>query len=46
MIGVGIRMAQDLGVHRRKMLLERTVEGELLKRAFWLVDICAYMHYD
>ncbi|EKM58719.1 uncharacterized protein PHACADRAFT_140787 [Phanerochaete carnosa HHB-10118-sp] len=35
-IGCGLRLAQDLGAHRR-MAYERepTVEGELKKRAFW-----------
>ncbi|OBZ66208.1 hypothetical protein A0H81_13860 [Grifola frondosa] len=35
-IGVGIRMAQDVGAHRRKVYnTVPTVEEELWKRAFW-----------
>lgn len=36
-IGVGIRLAQDVGAHRRKVYnqAKRTVEDELWKRAFW-----------
>ncbi|KAI0737556.1 fungal-specific transcription factor domain-containing protein [Daedaleopsis nitida] len=36
MIGLGLRLAQDVGVHRKKMYGSKlTVEGELWKRAFW-----------
>lgn len=36
MVGVGIRLAQDVGAHRRKSYNENlTAEGELWKRAFW-----------
>ena len=36
MIGVGIRLAQDVGAHRKKVYNPtRTVEEELWKRAFW-----------
>lgn len=36
MVGIGIRLAQDVGAHRRKSYNEKiTVEGELWKRAFW-----------
>lgn len=35
-IGVGIRLAQDVGAHRKKVYNPtRTVEEELWKRAFW-----------
>ena len=37
-IGVGIRMAQDIGAHRKKTYSSNpTVETELLRRAFWCV---------
>lgn len=36
LIGVGIRMAQDVGAHRKKVYNAKpTVEEELWKRAFW-----------
>ncbi len=36
MVGIGIRLAQDVGVHRKKVQVgEWTVEDELRKRAFW-----------
>jgi Fungal specific transcription factor domain len=38
MIGIGVRMAQDVGAHRRKYKLDKmTVEDEMWKRAFWYV---------
>ncbi|KAJ7278920.1 fungal-specific transcription factor domain-containing protein [Mycena rebaudengoi] len=38
LVGLGLRLAQDVGVHRRKNIVERpTVEGELWKRAFWVL---------
>ena len=37
-IGVGIRMAQDVGAHRRKVYsASPTVEEELWRRAFWVL---------
>jgi len=37
-IGVGIRMAQDVGAHRKKVYAATpTVEEELWKRAFWVL---------
>ncbi|KAI0090953.1 fungal-specific transcription factor domain-containing protein [Irpex rosettiformis] len=37
-IAHGIRVAQDLGIHRRKCYKDVTVaEGELRKRAFWIL---------
>ncbi|KAJ7042345.1 fungal-specific transcription factor domain-containing protein [Mycena alexandri] len=36
LIGVGLRLAQDIGAHRRSARVEvPSVEGELFKRAFW-----------
>ncbi|KAF8990214.1 fungal-specific transcription factor domain-containing protein [Cyathus striatus] len=36
--GFGIRLAQDVGAHRRRVPRERlTVEDELWKRAFWVL---------
>lgn len=38
-IGIGIRMAQDVGAHRKKTYTtRRTVDEELWKRAFWQVS--------
>ncbi|PBK73560.1 hypothetical protein ARMSODRAFT_638994 [Armillaria solidipes] len=39
LVGTGIRMAQDLGAHRRhsKPGQPRNAEEELLKRAFWVI---------
>ncbi|KIM40773.1 hypothetical protein M413DRAFT_446153 [Hebeloma cylindrosporum] len=38
MVGVGIRLAQDVGAHRRKMHDHiHTPEDELWKRAFWIL---------
>lgn len=35
-VGIGIRLAQDVGAHRRKSYDGKlSVEGELWKRAFW-----------
>ena len=39
-VGTGIRTAQDLGAHRRKVYATLPAdEGELLKRAFWHVSV-------
>jgi hypothetical protein len=35
MIGIGVRMAEDVGAHRRKMYTSMTTDDELWKRAFW-----------
>ncbi|KAJ6609592.1 fungal-specific transcription factor domain-containing protein [Mycena sp. CBHHK59/15] len=41
-IGIGIRVAQEVGAHRRKTKGQRpTVESELWKRAFWVL-----VYYD
>ncbi|KAJ4477535.1 fungal-specific transcription factor domain-containing protein [Lentinula aciculospora] len=37
MVGIGIRLAQDVGAHRRKPTKALTVESELWKRAFWVL---------
>lgn len=38
MVGIGIRLAQDVGAHRRKANTHKlSVEDELWKRAFWSV---------
>ncbi|KAF8875510.1 fungal-specific transcription factor domain-containing protein [Infundibulicybe gibba] len=38
LVGMGLRMAQDIGAHRRVMVHQPpTVERELLKRAFWVL---------
>ncbi|EEB91818.1 hypothetical protein MPER_09764 [Moniliophthora perniciosa FA553] len=37
MVGTGIRLAQDIGAHRRQRSPKPTVEGELLKIAFWVL---------
>ncbi|KIY69850.1 hypothetical protein CYLTODRAFT_420291 [Cylindrobasidium torrendii FP15055 ss-10] len=37
LVGVGIRLAQDVGAHRRKKTNEMTVDSELWKRAFWVL---------
>ncbi|KAI0925293.1 hypothetical protein AcV7_005573 [Taiwanofungus camphoratus] len=39
-IGVGARLAQDVGAHRRKVYNARpTIEEELWKRAFWVLVV-------
>ncbi|KAG6834019.1 hypothetical protein H0H93_012491, partial [Arthromyces matolae] len=35
LVGIGIRMAQDVGAHRKKHHQELTAEEELWKRGFW-----------
>ncbi|KIK82329.1 hypothetical protein PAXRUDRAFT_153943 [Paxillus rubicundulus Ve08.2h10] len=38
MVGIGIRLAQDVGAHRRKAYSSKlSAEGELWKRAFWVL---------
>ncbi|KAF8643172.1 hypothetical protein AX16_009214 [Volvariella volvacea WC 439] len=37
MVGIGIRLAQDVGAHRKKANREVSAEGELWKRAFWVL---------
>ncbi|KAI0719057.1 fungal-specific transcription factor domain-containing protein [Cerioporus squamosus] len=39
-IGLGLRMAQDMGAHRKKVYNTKpTVEDELMKRAFWALIV-------
>ncbi|KZV64204.1 hypothetical protein PENSPDRAFT_690958 [Peniophora sp. CONT] len=39
--GIGIRLAQDVGAHRRKVYSQTpTAEDELFKRAFWVLLVC------
>ncbi|KAL0564764.1 Gypsy retrotransposon integrase-like protein 1 [Marasmius crinis-equi] len=42
MVGMGIRLAQDIGAHRRKVSGHMTVEDELMKRAFWTMVLTDY----
>ncbi|KAJ7144522.1 fungal-specific transcription factor domain-containing protein [Mycena epipterygia] len=37
LVGIGLRLAQDAGAHRRTAHTEPTVERELWKRAFWML---------
>ena len=38
MVGIGVRLAQDVGAHRKGAQSRRpTVEDEMWKRAFWCV---------
>ncbi|KAF9268426.1 hypothetical protein L218DRAFT_954789 [Marasmius fiardii PR-910] len=37
LIGIGIRSAQEMGVHRKPAQSRNAVEDELFKRAFWLL---------
>ncbi|KAJ7876034.1 fungal-specific transcription factor domain-containing protein, partial [Mycena leptocephala] len=38
LVGIGLRLAQDVGTHRRQSRVEKpTVESELWKRAFWVL---------
>ncbi|KAA1476285.1 hypothetical protein DENSPDRAFT_843199 [Dentipellis sp. KUC8613] len=40
LVGIGIRVAQDVGAHRRKVYhATLTVEDELWKRAFWVLVV-------
>lgn len=42
MVGHGIRLALDVGAHRRKVYDSKpTIENELWKRAFWYVSLYA-----
>ncbi|KAF8070632.1 fungal-specific transcription factor domain-containing protein [Lyophyllum atratum] len=47
-IGIGIRHAQDVGAHRKKLNQKPSVENELWKRCFWVlmcVDaiVCSFL---
>ncbi|KAF9268428.1 hypothetical protein L218DRAFT_615739 [Marasmius fiardii PR-910] len=37
LVGIGIRSAQEMGVHRKPVHSQSTVEEELFKRAFWFL---------
>lgn len=39
-IGTGLRIMQNNGVHRKSFSKEQSVENELWKRAFWSVFHC------
>lgn len=39
MVGIGLRVMQDVGAHRRKLTAKQTVENELWKRCFWVLVI-------
>ena len=40
MIGIGARVAQDVGAHRRKYSADNLkIEDELWKRAFWCAPV-------
>jgi hypothetical protein len=44
-IGLGLRLAQDMGAHRRKSYGDKpTVDGELMKRAFWYA-VVAFVNF-
>lgn len=38
-VGIGLRVMQDIGVHRRMHTRKQTVENELWKRCFWVLVI-------
>jgi len=42
-LGTGLRVMQDSGVHRKSFSKKRLLEKELWKRTFWLVFLCAGM---
>lgn len=39
MIGIGLRVMQDIGVHRRRFTEKKSVENELWKRCFWVLVV-------
>lgn len=39
MVGIGLRVMQDVGVHRRRFTGKKTIENELWKRCFWVLVI-------
>ncbi|KAF5339481.1 hypothetical protein D9758_015312 [Tetrapyrgos nigripes] len=39
-VAVGIRLAQEVGAHRRMPGQKPTIEGELWKRVFWVLYAC------
>jgi hypothetical protein len=45
LLGAGLRLAQDVGAHRRKVYSEKpTIHDELWRRAFWYRFYRASMH--
>ena len=42
MVGLGLRLAQEKGLHRRKGSQKHTVEEELEKRVFWSVALFVF----
>ncbi len=45
-LSLGIRMAQDVGAHRKKMYSATpTAEQELWKRAFWCVSYRPFTNF-
>ena len=45
--GIGLRLAQDIGAHRKKVYGDApTAEDELFKRAFWSVPAVNMMSSD
>ncbi|KAJ7495898.1 hypothetical protein B0H11DRAFT_2001094 [Mycena galericulata] len=43
-IGIGLRRAQDVGAHRRKIQLTPTAENEQWKRVFWVLLTLEWMY--
>ncbi|KAE9388531.1 hypothetical protein BT96DRAFT_981027 [Gymnopus androsaceus JB14] len=39
LVSIGVRLAQDVGAHRKKGCVKPTLETELWKRAFWMLYI-------
>ena len=39
MVGIGLRVMQDVGAHRRRFTGKKSVENELWKRCFWALVI-------
>lgn len=39
MVGIGLRVMQDVGVHRRRFTGKKSMENELWKRCFWVLVI-------
>ncbi|KAG6831698.1 hypothetical protein H0H92_008341 [Tricholoma furcatifolium] len=37
MVGIGIRIAQDVGAHRKRFMEKQSIESELWKRCFWVL---------
>lgn len=39
MVGIGLRVMQDVGAHRRRFTRKKSLENELWKRCFWALVI-------